>query len=157
MSMLALGCCHNASKEAQPMKLQEKVSWLMGTVQRTLFPHLAACLAAPLTAQEKRLVTILALVHIEHYIPKSAARQWLGRPLKAREAIARAFVATAVVGYPHTRACGTRCVPPRPCGPSAAVPPGVPCLLQRRAHAPLRSVPEAVWRRSCMMPWSKSI
>lgn len=86
------------------MKLKEKVSWLMGTVQRTLFPHLAECLAAPLTAQEKRLVKILELVRIEHYVPKSASRQWLGRPLKEREAIARAFVAKAVLGYPHTRA-----------------------------------------------------
>jgi len=86
------------------MKLTEKVSWLMGTVQRTLFPHRAACLAAPLTAQAKRLVKILALVHREHDGPKSASRQWLGRPLKAREALARACVAKAVLGYPHTRA-----------------------------------------------------
>jgi hypothetical protein len=85
------------------MKLKEKVSWLMGTVQRTLFPHLEACLAAPLTAQEKRLVTILALVHRENSVPKSASRQWLGRPIKEREAIARSFVAKAVLGYPHTR------------------------------------------------------
>ena len=48
------------------MKLKENVSWLMGPVQRTLFPHREACLASPLTAQEKRLVTILALVHREH-------------------------------------------------------------------------------------------
>ena len=37
------------------MKLKEKVSWLMGTVQRTLFPHLEDCLDSPLTAQEKGL------------------------------------------------------------------------------------------------------
>lgn len=86
------------------MKLKETVSWLMGTVQRTLFPHLEECLAAPLTAQEKRLVTILELVHRENYVPKSASRQWLGRPIKEREAIARSFVAKAVLGYPHTRA-----------------------------------------------------
>ena len=85
------------------MKLKEKISWLMGTVQRTLFPHLDACLAAPLTAQEKRLVTILALVHREAYVPKSASRQWRGRPLKERAAIARSLVAKAVLGYPHTR------------------------------------------------------
>ena len=85
------------------MKLKENISWLMGTVQRSLFPHLEACLAAPLTAQEKRLVTILELVHIEKYVPKSASRQWLGRPIKEREAIARSFVAKAVLGYPHTR------------------------------------------------------
>lgn len=85
------------------MKLKEKISWLMGTVQRSLFPHLEACLAAPLTAQEKRLVKILELVQIEQYVPKSASRQWLGRPIKEREAIARSFVAKAVLGYPHTR------------------------------------------------------
>jgi hypothetical protein len=85
------------------MKLKEKVSWLMGTVQRTLFPHLDECLTAPLTAQEKRLVKILELVHVENNVPKSASRQWLGRPIKEREAIARSFVAKAVLGYPHTR------------------------------------------------------
>jgi hypothetical protein len=104
MSMIELGCCYNALQEAQPRKLKEKVSWLMGTVQRTLFPHLAECLAAPLTAQEKRLGQILELVHRENYVPKSASRQWLGRPRKEREALARAFVAKAVLGYPHTRA-----------------------------------------------------
>jgi hypothetical protein len=41
---------------------------LMGTVQRTLFPHLDECLTTPLTAQEKRLVKILELVHIENYV-----------------------------------------------------------------------------------------
>jgi len=85
------------------MKLKETVSWLMGTVQRTLFPHLEECLASPLTGQEKRLVTILELVHRENYGPKSASRQWRGRPIKEREAIARSCVAKAVLGYPHTR------------------------------------------------------
>jgi hypothetical protein len=75
----------------------------MGTVQRTLFPYLDECLTAPLTAQEKRLVKILELVHVENSGPKSASRQWLGRPIKEREAIARSFVAKAVLGYPHTR------------------------------------------------------
>jgi hypothetical protein len=47
------------------MKLKKKVSWLMETVQRSLLPHLDACLASPLTTQEKRLVKILELVQIE--------------------------------------------------------------------------------------------
>ncbi len=85
------------------MKRKEKVSWLMGTVQRTLLPHLEECLASPLTEQEKRLVKILALVHRENYVPKSSSRQWRGRPIKEREAIARSFVAKAVLGDPHTR------------------------------------------------------
>ena len=85
------------------MQRKEKVSWLLGTVQRSVFPHLAECLAAPLTEQEKRLVKMLALVPIEKYGPKSASRQWLGRPLKECEAIARSCVAKAVLRYPHTR------------------------------------------------------
>jgi hypothetical protein len=74
--MIWLGCRHNAITEAQPMKLKEKVSWLMGTVQRSVFPHLDECLASPLTEQERRLVKILELVQVEKYVPKSASRQW---------------------------------------------------------------------------------
>jgi hypothetical protein len=85
------------------MQRKENISWWMGTVQRRWFPHLEACLAAPLTAQEKRLGNILARVHREQEVPKSASRQWRGRPLKEREALARSFVAKAVLGYPHPR------------------------------------------------------
>jgi hypothetical protein len=55
-----------------------------------------------LTEPEKRLVKILELVQIEKHIPVSAKRQWLGRPLQEREAIARAFVAKSVLRYQHT-------------------------------------------------------
>lgn len=84
------------------MKLKEKISWLMGTVQQSLFPHLDECLPVPLTDQEKHLVKILELVQVEKYVPKSSAKQWLGRKIKEREAIARAFVAKAVLKYQHT-------------------------------------------------------
>lgn len=84
------------------MKLKERISWLMGTVQQSLFPHLDECLPAPLTEQEKHLVKILELIQIETHVPVSACRQWLGRPIKEREAIARAFVAKAVLRYQHT-------------------------------------------------------
>jgi len=84
------------------MKLKERVSWLMGTVQQSLFPHLDECLPAPFTEQEKRLVKILELIQIEKHVPNSACRQWLGRPIKEREAIARAFVAKTVQKYQHT-------------------------------------------------------
>jgi len=47
------------------MKLKEKISWLMGRVQWSLFPHLNECLKTPLTAQEKRLVSILEIVQVE--------------------------------------------------------------------------------------------
>ncbi len=84
------------------MKLKERISWLMGTVQQSLFPHLDECLPVPLTEREKHLVKILELIQIEKYVPVSASRQWLGRPIKEREAIARAFVAKAVLRYQHT-------------------------------------------------------
>jgi hypothetical protein len=84
------------------MKLKERISWLMGTVQQSLFPHLDECLSVPLTEREKHLVKILELIQIEKFVPVTASRQWLGRPIKEREAIARAFIAKAVVNYQHT-------------------------------------------------------
>ena len=83
------------------MKLKERISWLMGTIQQSLFPHLDECLPSPLTEQEKRLVKILELIRIEKHVPNSANRQWLGRPIKEREALARSFVAKAVLKYQH--------------------------------------------------------
>ena len=85
------------------MKLKERISWLMGTLQQSLFPHLDECLSSPLTEKQKQLVKILELVKIEKYVPNSADKQWLGRPVKEREAIARSFVAKAVLNYQHTR------------------------------------------------------
>ena len=84
------------------MKLKERISWLMGTLQQNLFPHLDECLPAPLTEREQHLVKILELIQIEKYVPVSSSRQWLGRPIKEREAIARAFVAKAVFQYQYT-------------------------------------------------------
>ena len=57
------------------MKLNAKISWLMGTVQQTLFPYLDENLPDPLTEPEKRLVKILELVQIEQHVPVSRRRQ----------------------------------------------------------------------------------
>jgi len=84
------------------MKLKERISWLMGTLQQSLFPHLDECLPAPLTEQEERLVKILELVKIEKYVPNCADHQTMGRPIKEREAIARSYLAKAVLRYQHT-------------------------------------------------------
>lgn len=84
------------------MKLKEKISWLMGRVQQSLFPHLDECLPVPLTEREKHLAKVFELIQIEKFVPVTASRQWLGRPIKEREAIARAFVAKAVLNYQHT-------------------------------------------------------
>jgi len=47
------------------MKLKEMISWLMGHVQRSLFPHLNECLDMRLTEQEQRLVTILEVILVD--------------------------------------------------------------------------------------------
>ena len=85
------------------MKLKERISWLMGTVQRSLFPHLDECLETPLTEQEKRLVTILEIVLVEKHVHKKASTQWLGRKNLEREALARSFVAKNLYRHPTTR------------------------------------------------------
>jgi len=84
------------------MKLKEKISWLMGRVQKSLFPHLNECLDTLLTEQEQRLVTILEVVQVERYVPRRASTQRLGRKLLEREALARAFVAKTVYRIPTT-------------------------------------------------------
>lgn len=85
------------------MKLRETVSWLMGTLQGSLFPSFEECFATKLTEQERRLIKILDISKIERYVPRKADDQWLGRKRKEREAIARAFVAKQVYKHPHTR------------------------------------------------------
>ena len=85
------------------MKLRETISWLMGTLQRGLFPYFEECSEAPLTAKQKQLLQILEIVQVEKSVPKTAAQQWMGRKIREREAIARAFVAKMVYNYPTTR------------------------------------------------------
>ena len=84
------------------MKLTDKISWLMGRVQKSLFPHLDDCLETSLTEQEQRLVSILEIVQVEKYVPKNTAGHWRGRKPLDRQAMARAFVAKAVYRHPTT-------------------------------------------------------
>ena len=52
------------------MKLRETISWLMGTLQRSLFPYFQECSGTPLTEKQKKLIQIrlpgsgLAIIHI---------------------------------------------------------------------------------------------
>jgi len=87
------------------MKLRDTVSWLMGTLQRHLFPRLEECWERSLTDKEQQLVSILELVQIEKFVaPFSPGR--FGRKRHDRRALARAFVAKAVYNHPYT--CSTR-------------------------------------------------
>jgi len=87
------------------MKLREKVSWLMGTLQRHLFDRLEECWERPLTDKEQQLISILELVQIEKFVASSLPQR-LGRKRHDRRALARAFVAKAVYNHPFT--CSTR-------------------------------------------------
>jgi len=86
------------------VKLVKAISWLKGTLQRCLFPHLEDCWNTDLTDKEQQLVSILELVQVEGFVVRKADNQWLGRRLLEREAIARSFTAKAVCAYPTTRA-----------------------------------------------------
>ena len=85
------------------MKLRDKISWLMGRIQRSLFPRLNQCLPTALTEQEERLVSILEMVQIERYVPKYITNfRYPGRKPLDRQALARAFVAKAYYRLPTT-------------------------------------------------------
>ena len=85
------------------MKLIDTISWLMGRVQRSLFPHLNQCLTSPLTEQEERLVSILEILQIERHVPRIVRRyRYPGRKPLDRQACARVFVAKALYRHPTT-------------------------------------------------------
>ena len=69
--------------------------------QRELFPWLEEALE-PLGERYERLVRVVELARVEEWLPYS--RGWRGRPLKDRGALARAFLAKAVLDVPTTRA-----------------------------------------------------
>src|SRR3972149_2149792 len=90
-------------KQGGTMKLTERISWLVGTLQDRLFPSFEKCYETRLTEQEQHLVKILEILRIEKHVFKKADNQWIGRQLKEREAIARAFVAKMIYKHIHTR------------------------------------------------------
>ena len=74
----------------------------MGRVQKSLFPHLEECFDTLPTEQEKRLVSILEIVHVEEYASNRTTYQWRGRKPLDRQSLARAFVAKALYRIPTT-------------------------------------------------------
>lgn len=84
------------------MKTLERISWIKAKIQSKLFPHLEENLTDVMTEKQKKLVMILEVVEIERHV-QSPGYQWMGRKLKDRYAIARAFVAKAVYNYATTR------------------------------------------------------
>lgn len=88
------------------MKLRDKISWLMGKVQKSLIPHLIECVTTPLTEQEERLVTILEVVEVERHVSKTISRfRYPGRKNLDCQALARAFVAKSSTGMQQPVIC----------------------------------------------------
>jgi hypothetical protein len=84
------------------MNLIKKISLLLEKMQSDLFPHVEECLKDPVTEKQKRLIMTLEVAKIEEHV-KAPSYQWMGRKLKDRYAIARAFVAKSVYRFPTTR------------------------------------------------------
>ena len=76
------------------MPLKETVSRHWFRFQRELFPWLDEALG-PLGERYQRLVRVLELVGVEELLPYRGG--WRGRPLEDRAALARAFLAKAVL------------------------------------------------------------
>jgi hypothetical protein len=134
------------------VKLNKRVSWLMETVQQSLFPQLAECLHVSLTKQEQHLVKILELVQIEKYVPARTNRQWLGRPINERETLARAFITKAILRYQHTSFLHNALQSSPNLRASVALPGVRMFLLNRHFPEPLPSVPRQGREVWCTRP-----
>ena len=78
----------------------ERISYLLASVQRSLFPALREEVGE-LSAKDRRFVVTLEFLEIEKHIGR---RSWLGRTPKNRRMLARAFVAKAFYNIPTTGA-----------------------------------------------------
>lgn len=78
----------------------ERLSDFWYRIQGSLFPFLEEELG-PLTKKQQQLVAIFETIRIEEFI--FHFRGCVGRPKKSRSALARAFVAKAVLNTPTTR------------------------------------------------------
>ena len=83
------------------MSLRDSLSSYWAAIQGELFPLLDDCLG-PLTDRHRDVVTVLEFVRLESFLPHWSGLP--GRPLSERVALARAFVAKAVLNLPTTRA-----------------------------------------------------
>jgi hypothetical protein len=81
------------------MPLRELLTSTWHHIQGSLFPQLAEEVG-PLTDQHKRVIVVLDVARIEAFVAGWSG--FPGRPPADRQALARAFVAKAVLGLPQT-------------------------------------------------------
>lgn len=83
-------------------KLRERLSQFHSLLQHELVPLIETDLGERLTPKMGQLLRIWEMVEIERFVP--VCHGWVGRPSRERTALARAFVAKAVLGLPTTTA-----------------------------------------------------
>jgi Transposase domain (DUF772) len=79
----------------------DAMKWRWSYIQGYLFPSMRVDID-PVTETLSRLVTTLDAIGLEAFVPEPP--RGLGRPSEDRRAVARAFVAKAVLGVPTTSA-----------------------------------------------------
>ena len=82
------------------MPLGQQLADAFKHIQARLFPLLREEVGV-LTPEHERLVTVLACVEVEAFVPVRHGEP--GRPRKDRQALARAFIAKSVLGLAETR------------------------------------------------------
>jgi len=82
------------------MSFRDSLSKFWNEIQFNLFPKLEADLGE-LTPEHKKLISILELIRIEDFIPRIRFAE--GRPIKERNAIARANIAKIIFKFAHTK------------------------------------------------------
>lgn len=82
------------------LTLRQQITQFAHVLQTALLPALQDELGE-LGGSAKRLIATLEMIPLARFVPH--CRGWVGRPAKDRYAIACAFVAKAVYGFPHTR------------------------------------------------------
>lgn len=87
---------------AMDTSLRSRLSQIWFAVQNALFPEIEAQLGQALTPKLEQLIRILELARVEEHVASSWGA--VGRPPRDRVALARAFVAKAVLDLPTTEA-----------------------------------------------------
>jgi hypothetical protein len=81
---------------------KSRLSQFWNHLQRELFPFLREEDHLELSPALEKVIRVLEFTQVDHFIPSS--RGFIGRPPKDRVALARAFVAKAVLNLPTTEA-----------------------------------------------------
>jgi hypothetical protein len=82
------------------LTLRQQLTQFAHVLQSQLFPAVEEAVGE-LNDTARRLVAVLEMIPLARFVPVSGG--WIGRPSKDRLAIACAFVAKAVYGFPLTR------------------------------------------------------